>query len=307
MSSYPYPIYADKHTRTKIWFYHCSDKKNRESRAPLNVTPGTILDNKQNVLFEPKYTVINKEPTEFVHRRQMLDSTVVNLYFLDGEWYCGTKNSWNIEPLKDLSQTDTYGSYLRESLSNYPNFSFDKLDKDKMYTILFTNTKCHLFAKSNAVYVHTPDDDLADVLDVLPESDEENCVLITKNNEIYPKQTTIHYDASRYLYSNRVRCKDAKHHIAVAKCIISALCHIKSDEYRAKIVEYYLENLNEAYLEILQNVVKVGNDFEANNTVLDQYCGEEIPIDLLCSMHDGNLYETKHIGFYINIYRKSIE
>lgn len=309
--SFAYPVYENKDS-DDIWFYFCSSRKTNTS---VEFKVGSILNDNAQVLFEPKYSVVDKPNDTHTVKKELMDCTVINLYYIDGKWHYGTKNSWNIDRLRDITNV-TYGEYFRESLSHYPDFSFDKLDTKKMYTVLFSNPKCHFFSSNYRVCVHDESDDLASVLEVLPETDNENHILLSREeNTIYIHQTDIHKRVTDCIYRNRKKCKDEIHSIAVAKCIISALCYSEGTsnkqqqrlENREALIEYLLKTLNEDYQNILSDVLQVGIDFQNANQVIDSYLGVRIPIDILNTEHDGNFYSPKNIGFYISIYKQFIK
>ena len=66
------------------------------------------------------------------------DGTTVTMYHYDGKWCLSSANGFNVSDYQWIGST-TYWDALSEVLANYPDFSWDKLDKNLSYTIGF----CH--------------------------------------------------------------------------------------------------------------------------------------------------------------------
>ena len=78
------------------------------------------------------------------------DGTTINLYWLqrtgeEGRWVCGSRNSYDIEAVEWRGYS--YGVLLPEVLAKFPDFSFDKLDKNNTYTIGFRHPAHHPFGQ----------------------------------------------------------------------------------------------------------------------------------------------------------------
>ncbi len=78
---------------------------------------------------------------------KVYDGTIVNIYYY--------KNSWRISTNKAYDATDlmfvngkTYTDVLEEILTQYKEFSFDKLSHDKCYTICFKYSEYHPFIEN---------------------------------------------------------------------------------------------------------------------------------------------------------------
>ncbi len=71
------------------------------------------------------------------------DGSTANLYFYQDKWIVSTKNSFDIS--STVWRGKSYGDALAEVLKQYPDFSYDKLDKAKTYTIGFKHPAHHPF------------------------------------------------------------------------------------------------------------------------------------------------------------------
>lgn len=77
------------------------------------------------------------------------DGSTVNLYFSQDKWIVSTKNSFEIS--STVWRGKSYGDVLTEVLNVYPDFSYDKLDKVKTYTIGFKHPAHHPFGQTPPV------------------------------------------------------------------------------------------------------------------------------------------------------------
>lgn len=298
--SYAYPVYEDRVNKTNVRFYHCSDKKSDVRIHKTKYAPGTILDEDMNPIYTPAYSVVDDATPNHTRKLAILDCTILNLYFMDGEWYMGTKNSWNIRKLQDFTPT-TYGEFFDESLSYYPKFSYDKLDTTKMYTVLFTNPRCHLLAKDYKVYVYTSTDVLAEYFEVLPEEKLfDNYILVDDKNTVYVQQSKFREECLRKLYSNRRRLYSKEHDLAIAKTLISAMCKCSAGELN-NFVNYVAQHRNIFVEPVLKNVLEVFKHFNDNRTEVTNMLGVSVPAIL--TKTNKWPYHEKNIGFFVNLYR----
>lgn len=307
--SFAYPIYEDRVNKTNVRFYHCSNKRSNARTLKTDYPAGSILNEKQELLFSPTYHVVDKfsANSESISKCKIHDCTVVNLYYMDDEWYYGTKNSWNIRNLRDFTQT-TYGQFFARCLENYPQFSFDSLDKEQMYTIAFTNPECHFMSNEYKIYVYNSADSLADVFDVLEPADEnaeEYISVCNVTGEITITQSKLRETATNLLYSNRNKCYAKELMIARAKVVISALCNCATN-IKSDIFSYYQKQFNTIILPIYEDVMRVGNQFELENTVKDKFLDVDIPVDLVNISQENSIFDAKFIGFYVSIFRISM-
>jgi hypothetical protein len=313
--TFAYPIYTDKTSKDSIRFYHCSDKKSKVRTLSTNFPCGTILDSEQNLLFTPTISVDAKNTHPDSVKLLMVDGTVVHLYNIEGEWYMGTKNSWNISSIYDISPTN-YGEYFMEAAAKY-DFSYDNLDPTKMYTVIFTNPKCHLLANECKVYVYTAEDPLAEVFEVLPTTDDtENYVTLSSDSyrPLYGSpcrtinifQSELRKNVMNLLYRDRKKCYSKSLELSFAKLYITALCNCKTANSNA-VREYLMDHSNDMGKKILGNVLNVAAKFNEDNNVIDEFLGKSIPIDLLNQSHDSTLFQQRHIGFFVSIYRSFVE
>jgi hypothetical protein len=298
--SYTYPVYEDKVNKTDVRFYHCSDKKSAVRVNKNSYAPGTILDADMSPLFQPTYSVAENATAQHTNKLKILDCTIVNLYYMDGEWYMGTKNSWNIRKLQDFVPV-TYGEFFEECLSQYPDFSYDVLDKSKMYTVLFTNPRCHLLANECKVYVYSEQDELAQYFDILPEEKLfTDYILLDNKNTIVVHQSKIRELCMRLLYSNRRRLYSKDHNLALVKSLISAYCKCPVKD-SSSVNEYLNDNLNSLCQDINSKVLQMFNHFEDNRVGSSTIMNVNVPAAL--TKPGVNPYNEKNIGFFVNLYR----
>lgn len=72
------------------------------------------------------------------------DGTIVNLYYYKNKWVISTSKGYDVTNLI-LYHNKTYKTILDEVLSDYPEFSYDKLDINKSYTLSFKYYDYHPF------------------------------------------------------------------------------------------------------------------------------------------------------------------
>lgn len=89
---------------------------------------------------------------------KVLDGTTVNLYYYNGSWRISTANGYDVTDLLFINDK-SYSHILNELFALYPNFSFDKLQKNKCYTLIFTYTEYHVFSgnSNSIVFVQSVD------------------------------------------------------------------------------------------------------------------------------------------------------
>jgi hypothetical protein len=73
------------------------------------------------------------------------DGTILNMYWHNKQWLLSTKNAFDVSNLKWRGYT--YREILLDILKNYPDFSFEKLDKSQVYTIGIKHPAFHPFAQ----------------------------------------------------------------------------------------------------------------------------------------------------------------
>lgn len=297
--SYAYPVYEDRVNKDVIRFYHCSEKKSDVRTHKSEYPPGSILDEQKEPIYVPEYSTVSKATPSHNLALAMLDCTIVNLYYMDGQWYMGTKNSWNIRRLHDFVST-TYGEFFEECLAMYPDFSYDKLDKSRMYTVLFSNPKCHLLSEQMGIYVYTEDDELANFFDVLPESDGDNYILLSeKEKTIWVCESASRSFCLSKLYSDRKRLYSSVYDFSVAKTFISALCKCKVNE-RNDFINYCQTNLNEDRLIMFEKVLFMFQTFELVRK-RETKVKYTIPAHLM--KNPNRPYSEKDIGFFVGFYK----
>lgn len=78
---------------------------------------------------------------------KVYDGTILNLYYYDNSWRISTNKAYDANNLNFIDNK-TYSNVLEEVLNNYPNFSFDKLDIHKCYTLCLKYEKYHPFVEN---------------------------------------------------------------------------------------------------------------------------------------------------------------
>tara|TARA_A100001015_G_scaffold317155_1_gene433328 strand:- start:16 stop:840 length:825 start_codon:yes stop_codon:yes gene_type:complete len=86
--------------------------------------------------------VMNREQKQ-IRIIQATDGTTVTLYWLNNKWVISTHRGYEVNNLKWMGYTYQY--LLDDVLSSYMNFSYDKLNKNKCYTIGFKHSFNHPF------------------------------------------------------------------------------------------------------------------------------------------------------------------
>lgn len=74
---------------------------------------------------------------------KVIDGTICTLYYFDDKWCIATGKGMDVSNYNARTLKKTYGEILDECLVNYPDFSYDKLDKEKSYTIGFNHPDLH--------------------------------------------------------------------------------------------------------------------------------------------------------------------
>ena len=78
---------------------------------------------------------------------KVYDGTIINLYYYNNEWKISTNKAYDANNLLFISNK-TYKDVLLEILNYYPDFSFDKLDINKCYTICMKYHEFHPFIEN---------------------------------------------------------------------------------------------------------------------------------------------------------------
>lgn len=73
---------------------------------------------------------------------QLMDGTLINLYFHAGTWRLGSARASDLTDLA-YSTTATFGQLFDEVLTKYPDFGYAKLDQTRTYTIGFSHPAMH--------------------------------------------------------------------------------------------------------------------------------------------------------------------
>jgi len=80
------------------------------------------------------------------------DGTTIGLYYYKDEWVIRTNNGYDVGNYKWVGNK-TYKTVFEEITAVYPEFSLDKLDKNKCYTIGFKHPDFHPFREGLAIGV----------------------------------------------------------------------------------------------------------------------------------------------------------
>jgi hypothetical protein len=73
---------------------------------------------------------------------EIVDGTIVTLYWYNERWNIASTNSWDVGHYQWMG-TKTYQEVFDEACAQYPDFSLDKLDRTKSYTVGFRHSDFH--------------------------------------------------------------------------------------------------------------------------------------------------------------------
>jgi len=126
---------------------------NKVRYSALDDAHGSILDG-QMIYEYPSMrllAIMPKKPTPRIIKmseldnfvmQEITDGTVVTLYKQDGLWKVASYNNTDISQHKRFS-TITFLEAIRETLSSYPKFNWDKLNETSCYTLCFSHPGFH--------------------------------------------------------------------------------------------------------------------------------------------------------------------
>lgn len=89
----------------------------------------------------PRVKLSTIDTSEYVVR-EINDGTMITLYYYQDAWHLASTNGISVGSLISLGNK-TYRQVLDECLAKYPDFSFDKLNKNHSYTIGFRHPEYH--------------------------------------------------------------------------------------------------------------------------------------------------------------------
>jgi len=78
---------------------------------------------------------------------KVYDGTIINLYYYNDEWKISTNKAYDANNLLFINNK-TYKDVLLEILNYYPEFTFDKLEKNKCYTLCLKYYLYHPFIEN---------------------------------------------------------------------------------------------------------------------------------------------------------------
>lgn len=127
------------------------DRKNNNPKSKLGYQAnGIILDSdtwkvvsmppERFALHPKKESIINRLSEYEIY--EINDGTTITLYWWGDKWCISTSNGFENNDYKWVGQT-TYSEVFDEVASKYPEFSFDKLDKNCSYSIGFRSHRFH--------------------------------------------------------------------------------------------------------------------------------------------------------------------
>ena len=76
------------------------------------------------------------------------DGTIFNLYYYNGRWQIGSRNGYSIGKYQCVDNK-TYREIIDDVLSLYPEFQYNRLNKNKCYTLGFRHSDFHQFVENN--------------------------------------------------------------------------------------------------------------------------------------------------------------
>lgn len=130
--------------------------------------PGVILnqtnDNKFKTLSVPPSPPVIQYQSKFLYRHfgkdtniiKANDGTTVTLYHFNNKWVISTHRGFDVNTYNWIAQK-TYQDVIDEVLSAYPEFSYDKLDIRKCYTLGFNHSDFHPFRENNQLKDSKPE------------------------------------------------------------------------------------------------------------------------------------------------------
>lgn len=131
-------------------------------RSCLFDFPGVILkqteDNKFKVLSVPPSPPVTQYQSKYLYKHfgkdteiiKANDGTTVTLYYFNDKWVISTHRGFEVNTYNWMAQK-TYQDVIGEVLSEYPNFSYDKLDTNKCYTFGFNHSDFHPFRENSTI------------------------------------------------------------------------------------------------------------------------------------------------------------
>ena len=146
---------------------------------------------------------------------KVYDGTIINLYYYNNEWRISTSKAYDANNLIFVNNK-TYKNVLDEILTQYPNFSFDYLNKDKCYTFCIKYIQYHPFIENlhynnnKIIFLQSVDMKLFNETSKLIINEEEDLgipISLLYNCEIF-KDINIIYS---YLLNEIGRYKKEKH------------------------------------------------------------------------------------------------
>lgn len=155
------------------------------------------------MMFNPKFNVkfISKNLNQYTFYKAV-DGTVVTLYYYNNNWCMSSSNGYEINKFQWMGDK-TYEQALRDVLNKYPDFSFDKLDKRRCYTIGFRHSDFHplLSDPASAWFIQSTEID---------NSSEHNFALSTSDDIIgLPLQTKVVIETQDQFYNALTQCNNA--------------------------------------------------------------------------------------------------
>ncbi len=130
---------------------------------------------------------------------KVYDGTLINLYYYNSEWKISTNKAYDANNLLFINNK-TYKDVLSEVLKFYPDFSFDRLDTNKCYTLCMKYNEFHPFIEN----LHYNNNKLIFLQSVNMYEFNNNQKLIVNENEIIGIPITQKYDMNNFQHLNQI-------------------------------------------------------------------------------------------------------
>lgn len=117
------------------------DRELSEFKAVL--IPTQLFNNQKLIKSEINKFIVDKSYT--IHK--VYDGTILNIYYYNNNWRLSTNKAYDSTDLLFINNK-TYMDFFNELVEQYKDFSFDKLDKNKCYSVCFKTKEYHPFIEN---------------------------------------------------------------------------------------------------------------------------------------------------------------
>jgi hypothetical protein len=132
---------------TNTWKMVSVLSPNMNNNPKYNALKGIFTNNVKNFTSEVKET---KSDINFVIY-PIIDGTTISLYWYNNKWCMSSSNSWEVNNYKWMGPESYEGIFNR--LASAYQFSYDVLDKNKIYVMIMRTPEFHPFNPTNELYL----------------------------------------------------------------------------------------------------------------------------------------------------------